>query len=253
MDPLACPSEQEICAFQLGDLPETALDQLAEHMESCPRCESIAQRLDARQDAILSAIRLPQPRRKRARALGLALLVVTAASTGLGIAYAWQSHTPAPAPRTQEIATDPETIVHIRSLEPTAAENWPLPRGPKGGLIKDPYTSLSIDGKPSPHGIGMHPGPNAPARLTYPLGKRFRRFRASVSLNDSSARSNAPMTFTVHGDNAVLWQSTPITTRAETQECDVPVQDVDVLKLEVTAGPRSFGAHGVWIEPRLTK
>lgn len=54
-----CPSEQLLQAFQLEDLPEPFLDEIAQHLESCARCESLAQRLDADFDSILAAIRQP--------------------------------------------------------------------------------------------------------------------------------------------------------------------------------------------------
>lgn len=57
MHPETCPSEQELRAFQLGDLPEAALDVVAQHLEGCPRCETRAQRLDTAVDPILSALR----------------------------------------------------------------------------------------------------------------------------------------------------------------------------------------------------
>src|SRR5262249_44696716 len=59
MPSTTCPSEQELQAFQLGDLPEAFLEDVAQHLEACPRCETIAQRLDATLDPILAAIRTP--------------------------------------------------------------------------------------------------------------------------------------------------------------------------------------------------
>jgi hypothetical protein len=54
-----CPSEQELEAFQLGDLPEPGIDQVARHLEACPDCEGRARRLDTAVDAIGAAIRKP--------------------------------------------------------------------------------------------------------------------------------------------------------------------------------------------------
>src|SRR5262245_62712763 len=54
-----CPSEQQLKAFHLGDLPETSLDEVAEHLEKCNRCETLAQQLDTIVDSILAAIRTP--------------------------------------------------------------------------------------------------------------------------------------------------------------------------------------------------
>jgi hypothetical protein len=144
--------------------------------------------------------------------------------------------------------------VFVRDLKPTAAVNWPLPRDPWGRTIRNPYHVISVNGEESPHGIGMHPSFDGPANLTYALNKQYKRFMARVSLNDTVFdRSASPMTFTVYGDGEVLWRSDPVWTRRETQECDISVQGVDKLTLEVSASAKAHGAHGVWIEPRLMK
>jgi eukaryotic-like serine/threonine-protein kinase len=54
-----CPSDQELLAFHLGTAPPDALDGLAEHVESCGRCETALQRLDGRLDPVLAALRRP--------------------------------------------------------------------------------------------------------------------------------------------------------------------------------------------------
>ncbi|MBY0521914.1 MAG: protein kinase [Gemmataceae bacterium] len=59
MTATTCPSEQQLRDFQLGDLPEPVLGQVADHLEACPRCETLAQRLDTQFDPVLAAIRLP--------------------------------------------------------------------------------------------------------------------------------------------------------------------------------------------------
>lgn len=53
----ACPSDDVLAAFNVGDLPEAALDSLREHQESCPRCEARAQRLEDRTDAVIDDLR----------------------------------------------------------------------------------------------------------------------------------------------------------------------------------------------------
>lgn len=72
MRPRTCPSEQQLQAFQLGDLPEASLLEVADHLEICPECETRARQLDTDADAILAAIREPSvaasPRITRAMA-----------------------------------------------------------------------------------------------------------------------------------------------------------------------------------------
>ena len=57
---MTCPSEQQLRAFQLGDLSAPDLDQVAEHLEACALCEQLAQLLDTSVDPILAAIRDPE-------------------------------------------------------------------------------------------------------------------------------------------------------------------------------------------------
>src|SRR5712692_9962938 len=45
-----CLTPAELTAFQAGDLPEALVDELAEHLEKCPRCEAAAQVLDGLTD-----------------------------------------------------------------------------------------------------------------------------------------------------------------------------------------------------------
>jgi WD40 repeat protein/tRNA A-37 threonylcarbamoyl transferase component Bud32 len=54
-----CLSEAELQAFQLGDLAEDTLDEVAAHLETCPTCEKAAQALDQIVDARLAAFRAP--------------------------------------------------------------------------------------------------------------------------------------------------------------------------------------------------
>ena len=52
-----CPDDATLVAFHLGDLPEESLDAIRSHQESCPRCESRAQALDDRTDAVIDDLR----------------------------------------------------------------------------------------------------------------------------------------------------------------------------------------------------
>ncbi len=137
-----------------------------------------------------------------------------------------------------------------------AAPEWPL-GAPPGTPVPNPFTVMSVDGKRSPHGVPMHATGLGATYVSYSLGKRYDTFSTEVSLNDSSPRSNAPLTFSVYGDGRLLWRSSPVQTRADTQTCQLSVKDVDLLKLEVTNSPQPpdgmLGAHGLWVEPSVTR
>lgn len=57
MPPIACPTDEVLTAFLLGDLPEPAIVAIREHQEACPRCEERASRLDDRSDRVLRELR----------------------------------------------------------------------------------------------------------------------------------------------------------------------------------------------------
>ncbi|HYT87143.1 MAG TPA: protein kinase [Gemmataceae bacterium] len=59
MRPNECPTEQELSAFHLGDLPEALQATVAAHLEQCTLCETTLQQLEGESDLILSALRLP--------------------------------------------------------------------------------------------------------------------------------------------------------------------------------------------------
>ncbi|MBY0525422.1 MAG: protein kinase [Gemmataceae bacterium] len=141
----------------------------------------------------------------------------------------------------------------LSEWKPIASMNWPLPLTPDGGKIPNPFTTITVNSKVSPHGIGMHPSFDGPASVSYSLGKQYQTFQAEVSINDSSPGTDSPMTFILYGDGHPLWKSKPVETADDTQECKMSVKDVDVLKLEITGRKKVHGAHGVWLEPTVSK
>jgi serine/threonine protein kinase len=58
MSAIACPSQEKLFAFMLGELPETELIDVAEHLDACARCDEQAGRLDRADDAILVGLKL---------------------------------------------------------------------------------------------------------------------------------------------------------------------------------------------------
>jgi WD40 repeat protein len=56
-----CPSDQALLAFHLGTAPPDALEEVAEHLEGCPRCEAALQKLDDSTDPVLAGLRRPVP------------------------------------------------------------------------------------------------------------------------------------------------------------------------------------------------
>jgi WD40 repeat protein/tetratricopeptide (TPR) repeat protein len=51
-----CLTPDELRAFHLGDLADTVLDDVADHLDRCPRCEAAARALDALTDPVIAAV-----------------------------------------------------------------------------------------------------------------------------------------------------------------------------------------------------
>jgi anti-sigma factor RsiW len=51
-----CPSRLELRAFHLGMLVAKRLDAVAEHLETCARCEAMLRELDTARDPLLAAL-----------------------------------------------------------------------------------------------------------------------------------------------------------------------------------------------------
>jgi eukaryotic-like serine/threonine-protein kinase len=58
MSPIACPSPERLFAFAVGELPETELNEVAEHLDRCIRCDELAAQFDRPTDPILLGLRL---------------------------------------------------------------------------------------------------------------------------------------------------------------------------------------------------
>jgi tRNA A-37 threonylcarbamoyl transferase component Bud32 len=151
--------------------------------------------------------------------------------------------------------------VYLTEMKPIAIEEWikqpPPPRedDPHGKRPPPPFKGVRVHGALSPHGIFMHP-PLSPeggtSWLRYRLDRRYGTFQAEVSLNDGPPRCDTPLTFSVHADGQLLWQSDEVQSQADTQRCRVSVKGVEVLTIEVHCPGEPRGAHAVWIEPSVT-
>jgi tetratricopeptide (TPR) repeat protein len=57
MPATACPDNETLNAFNLGDLPDAEADAVSRHLDDCPTCEARAQAMDTRADPMVVAVR----------------------------------------------------------------------------------------------------------------------------------------------------------------------------------------------------
>jgi WD40 repeat protein/tRNA A-37 threonylcarbamoyl transferase component Bud32 len=57
MSPLDCPTQDQLSAFHLGELPEPDLTRVAEHLEQCPNCDRALRSLEGGSDLLVRRLR----------------------------------------------------------------------------------------------------------------------------------------------------------------------------------------------------
>jgi hypothetical protein len=151
---------------------------------------------------------------------------------------------------TRSIVLNEADRVYLSELDPfeTHFGPWPLGKGTTGSLDNNP--PIIVDGQRYPKGLGLHSSTEG-SWVKYRLGKTATVFSAIVAYNDDNdGKVTTPSYFEVYGDGKALWKSKAITSRKQRDECVVDVSGVEVLELHVTGG--GWGAHAVWLDPRLT-
>jgi serine/threonine protein kinase len=157
--------------------------------------------------------------------------------------------TPTPAV-TQPTARAP-VVEYLCDFPKADERTFPPPGAPQP---PDLDGTVRVGRVASPHGIFMHgsPGFDPPTFASYALDKKYARFITDVAMNDSAGKWNS-LIFVVKGDGNELWKSRNLSAGDPQVHCDLDVSGVRVLTLEVRTIGTERGAHGAWIEPRLTK
>jgi hypothetical protein len=119
----------------------------------------------------------------------------------------------------------------------------------RGGFEDVP---IALNGIPSPHGLGTHPD----ATVTYRLDKKYRTFRATAAVNDSTPGFGHPVLFSVEGDGKPIWESRDLQTAHACQPVALDITGVSRLTLKTAYDPHRDGngnwAHVVWLEPYVS-
>jgi hypothetical protein len=153
-------------------------------------------------------------------------------------------YNPPPDPAPRALAALPATTLMI----PLAAAQWESATArdrPARYRLPSDCPMLSASG-PVDNGLWAFPY----SQYVYRLGKRWKRLRASFSLQ---AGETGSAVFIVRGDGHELAKS-PAVRDAMPRPLDLDVSTVDRLELVVTdAGDGNRGDGALWIDPRLTR
>jgi hypothetical protein len=90
------------------------------------------------------------------------------------------------------------------------------------------------------HGLGTHPD----SHVEYVPAKKYRTFRATAAMSDTSRTGKRPIEFRVFGDGKLLWQSYGMNGPGSSQPCLLDITGVDVLRLETRYRPTTTGDIG---------
>ena len=145
---------------------------------------------------------------------------------------------------------------YLKNMYPIKVQKFPPPGRPMPPGVDG---TVCLGGVRSPNGIFMHAAPRGEPTpyMTFVPGGEYTRFRADVSLNDSTRgipTAASPVVFSVVGDGRDLWTSREHVAGEPMETCDIDISDVKTLTITVgLCGPRHQGAHSVWLEPRFVK
>jgi len=56
-----CPGADDMRAFVLGEVSDASAELLRRHLQSCPRCQAVAEQLDLLEDSVIHALRQAEP------------------------------------------------------------------------------------------------------------------------------------------------------------------------------------------------
>jgi serine/threonine-protein kinase len=109
---------------------------------------------------------------------------------------------------------------------------------------------ITANGIPAPHALFVRPPRNGSTIITYPLGGRYRWFRATVGMADGSSSVDS-LRFKVLGDGKLLWESRLIDTSRVRDECQVDIRGVKVLQLSTFWFTPNYESYPIWIDAQV--
>jgi serine/threonine protein kinase len=257
---------EQLLAKSADERPASAVEVIERLRTACTEPELVAIPLPLPEpEAEFEAPAPPKPRPAKKpfyqrHAVGLvvgASLVAAVVAVGAVVALQNPRQTDtkappaAPAPAPKSALKSAQVVEFITDLPKIDGRQFPPPDAPP---VPGVDGTVTVRGARSAHGIFMHGAPsfNRPPYATYALDKKYSRFTTEVAMNDTGSEWTS-VAFAVYRDGKEVWTSRQMSAGDPPDRCDIDVKGAVELTLEVrTLGPHQ-GAHGAWIDPRLTK
>ncbi|QDV17320.1 NPCBM/NEW2 domain protein [Gimesia panareensis] len=126
---------------------------------------------------------------------------------------------------------------------------WPFGKNGDPGHGKGRFTVNQLK---FPNGLGMVPPSRGSASVCYDLDGQYKTFMTGVALMDDTYPFGGTVTFTVLGDNRILWKA-PVKDQQDVLFCKVSVRNVKRLEIRTETKAINRGAHAVWLDPHVLK
>ncbi|QDT96425.1 NPCBM/NEW2 domain-containing protein [Gimesia aquarii] len=127
---------------------------------------------------------------------------------------------------------------------------WPFGKNGESGNGKGMFTVNHLE---FPNGLGLHPPNNGFARVRYQLDGQYKTFVTGVALYDHTTEVRRSVTFSVMGDDRVLWKSPLIRFRGDVVFCKVSVKNIKRLEIRTESPGQAYGANAMWLDPHVLK
>lgn len=127
---------------------------------------------------------------------------------------------------------------------------WPLGKNGDCGNGRGMFTVNQVE---FPNGLGLVPPTKGSARVRYQLDAHYKTFVTGVALMDDTYEFRGSVTFSVLGDDRVLWKSAPVRLRGDVVYCKVSVKNIRRLEIRTESPGFASGAHAVWLDPHVLK
>ena len=141
----------------------------------------------------------------------------------------------------------------LEEFDVHVAVGWLGKTGDLGHRAPEGESRIVVNGLAARRGLGAHPPPQGASRVCYELNRAYKKLRVWVALNDSARAPRGTVTFVVKGDGKVLWRSSPIKKKEQSQLCTASVEGVVTIELSAECPGSNHYAHAVWLDPVVSR